>query len=97
MITLVLEPESKTATLPAPTSMNDDAKISVRDFDFFYGTAKVLHRISLDAVKSDGVGRRFTVTGQPELGHQIVGRDRVAHRDLQRRGVKHTHPSAPIR
>src|SRR5207302_5607332 len=25
-----------------------DAKISVRDFDFFYGAAKVLHGISLD-------------------------------------------------
>ena len=46
MITLVLEPESKIANRATP--MNDDAKISVRDFDFFYGPAKVLHGISLD-------------------------------------------------
>ena len=42
MITLVLEPEQKAAMPQVAVPMNDDTKISVRDFDFFYGTAKVL-------------------------------------------------------
>jgi len=46
VITLVLDPESKIA-MPRAVK-HDDAKISVRDFDFFYGAAKVLHGISLD-------------------------------------------------
>jgi len=49
---LVLDPEPKIAApRMAPIQMNDiqtESKISVRDFDFFYGPLQVLHGISLE-------------------------------------------------
>jgi phosphate transport system ATP-binding protein len=47
-ITINMESTSSTAR-PAAKPVDDGAaKIAVRDFDFFYGTAKVLHGINLD-------------------------------------------------
>ena len=52
MMTLVLDSEPKVSPpRMAPIQMNDiqtESKISVRDFDFYYGSAKVLHGISLE-------------------------------------------------
>jgi phosphate transport system ATP-binding protein len=48
LTTIDMERLGATATPSAASLESMNAKISVRDFDFFYGPAKVLHGISLD-------------------------------------------------
>ena len=39
--------EMEKVSAPAPAKRTERAKIDVRDFDFYYGTSKVLHGINL--------------------------------------------------